>query len=333
MPELVRIGPNAGGTMNSRKPDRRDLLVGAFAAAAASSFFPSHADAQQQTEVRWSSGTEPPKTRAPVNATDCHFHIYDPSFPIASYAKLKPPPASVADYKALQRRIGTTRCVLILPSTYGTNNDPYLALLPQLGGRERARMVGVVNTSVTDQELRKMHDAGVRGIRFNLAPPGATTLEMIEPLARRVEPMGWNCQINAPADQIVAAQEIFLRVPSRLVFDHLAHVPNVGSPSHQLVRRLIDKGNTWVKLSGAYADSKSGPPEYADRLAVAQDFARAAPERVVWGSDWPHPTEPVNKKPDDAVLFDLLAVWVPDETARHRVLVENPASLYDFPPG
>jgi predicted TIM-barrel fold metal-dependent hydrolase len=198
---------------------------------------------------------------------------------------------------------------------------------------DRARMVGVVNPPVTDQELRQMHDAGVRGIRFNLSPPGATTLDMIEPLAKRIEPMGWHCQINAPADQIVGAQDIFLRVPGRLVFDHLAHAPDVDSPSYQLVRRLIDKGNTWIKLSGAYGDTKSGPPEYADRLAVAQGYARAAPERVVWGSDWPHPSEAADKKPNDAVLFDLLAVWVPDEAARHRVLVENPAKLYDFPAG
>ena len=237
------------------------------------------------------------------------------------------------DYQALQRRIGTTRCVVILPSTYGTDNTHYLALLPQLGGKDRARMVGVVNTSVTDQELRQMHDAGVRGIRFNLSPPGATTLDMIEPLAKRIEPMGWHCQINAPAEQILAAQEIFLRVPGRLVFDHLAHAPDVNGPNYQLMRRLLDKGNTWVKLSGAYADTKSGPPEYADRVAVAQGYARAAPERVIWGSDWPHPSEAVDKKPNDAVLFDLLAVWVPDEAARHRVLVENPAKLYDFPAG
>lgn len=232
-----------------------------------------------------------------------------------------------------QHRIGTTRCVVILPSTYGTDNSHYLALLPQLGGKERARMVGVVNTSVTDQELRQMHDAGVRGIRFNLSPPGATTIDMIEPLAKRIELMGWHCQINMPADQIVAAQEVFLRVPGRLVFDHLAHAPDVNGPAYQLIRRLIDKGNTWVKLSGAYADTKSGPPQYADRLAVAQGYAKAAPERVVWGSDWPHPSEPADKKPDDAVLFDLLAVWVPDEAARHKVLVDNPAKLYDFPAG
>ena len=318
--------------MNTLMPARRGLLRGVLAAAAASTMKLSAVQAQQ-AEVRWSAGTELPKTKAPANATDCHFHIYNSSFPIAPYATLKPPPASVDDYHALQHRIGTTRCVVILPSTYGTDNSHYLALLPQLGGKERARMVGVVNTSVTDQELRQMHDAGVRGIRFNLAPPGATTIDMIEPLAKRIELMGWHCQINMPADQIVAAQEVFLRVPGRLVFDHLAHAPDVNGPAYQLIRRLIDKGNTWVKLSGAYADTKSGPPQYADRLAVAQGYAKAAPERVVWGSDWPHPSEPADKKPDDAVLFDLLAVWVPDEAARHKVLVDNPAKLYDFPAG
>jgi D-galactarolactone isomerase len=318
--------------MTTPLPGRRDLLCGALAAAAATTTKLSAVQAQQ-AQVRWSAGTELPKTKAPANATDCHFHIYDSSFPIAPYATLKPPPASVDDYHALQHRIGTTRCVVILPSTYGTDNSHYLALLPQLGGKERARMVGVVNTSVTDQELRQMHDAGVRGIRFNLSPPGATTIDMIEPLAKRIELMGWHCQINMPADQIVAAQEVFLRVPGRLVFDHLAHAPDVNGPAYQLIRRLIDKGNTWVKLSGAYADTKSGPPQYADRLAVAQGYAKAAAERVVWGSDWPHPSEPADKKPDDAVLFDLLAVWVPNEAARHKVLVDNPAKLYDFPAG
>jgi D-galactarolactone isomerase len=315
--------------MNRTIPDRRVLLRGALAAAVAP-LVPANAQPQP---VPFSSGTEPPKIKIPPNATDCHFHIYQASFPVAPYATLKPPPASVQDYQALQRRIGTTRCVLIQPSTYGTDNRAYLALLPELGGKDRVRMVGVVNTSVTDQELRAMHDAGVRGIRFNLAPPGATTLDMIEPLAQRIEPMGWHCQINAPSDQIAAAADLFLRVPGRLVFDHLAHAPDVNSATYQLVQRLIDKGNTWVKLSGAYADSKSGPPEYADRLAVAQGYARAAPERVVWGSDWPHPTSPVDNKPNDAVLLDLLAVWVPGEAARHKVLVENPTRLYDFPTG
>jgi predicted TIM-barrel fold metal-dependent hydrolase len=118
-----------------------------------------------------------------------------------------------------------------------------------------------------------------------------------------------------------------------VVFDHLAHIPEPKGINHPLfaqVRALIDKGKTWVKLSGAYADTKVGPPTYADSTAVAQAYAKAAPERCVWGSDWPHPSER-EKKPDDAVLFDLLLVWAPDEKVRHRILVENPEVLYDYP--
>jgi D-galactarolactone isomerase len=179
-----------------------------------------------------------------------------------------------------------------------------------------------------------MHAAGVRGIRFNLALAGATSLEMLEPLSRRVDALGWHCQINMPGDQILAAQDVFLRIPGKLVFDHLAHIPEPEGPNSglfTLMRRLLDKGNVWVKLSGAYADTKVGPPTYADSSAVAKAYVQAAPQRLVWGSDWPHPTEPMDKKPNDAALFDLLTGWVPDAVMRHRVLVENPAELYDFP--
>jgi predicted TIM-barrel fold metal-dependent hydrolase len=320
--------------MTVAQPARRDVLRTTLAAGAvAASGLLGHAKAQQAGQVRWSSGTEPPKLKAPADATDCHFHLYDSSFPIAPYATLKPPPASVDDYQALRQRLGVTRGVLIQPSTYGTDNRPYLGLLPKLG-TDRTRMVAVVNTSVSDAELQEMHAAGVRGIRFNLAPPGATTIDMLEPLSRRVGPMGWHCQINMPGTQILAAQDLFMRIPGKLVFDHLAHVPEpdgVNSPVFVLIRKLLDKGNAWVKLSGAYADTKLGPPTYADSTAVAKAYVQAAPQRLVWGSDWPHPTEAADKKPDDAVLFDLLAEWVPDEATRHRVLVENPAELYDFP--
>jgi D-galactarolactone isomerase len=320
--------------MMGRMPSRRDMLrttIGLLAGATVGSTA-GEADAQQPGQVRWSSGSEAPKLHAPPNATDCHFHIYDASFQIAPYATLKPQEASVDDLLALRRRLGITRGVVILPSTYGTDNHNYIALLPRLGS-DRTRMVGVVNTSVTDAELHDMHAAGVRGIRFNLAPAGATTLDMLEPLSRRVDAMGWHCQINMPGAQILAAQEVFLRIPGKLVFDHLAHVPEpegVNSPVFALMRRLLDKGNVWIKLSGAYADTKVGPPAYADSTAVAKAYVQAAPQRLVWGSDWPHPTEAADKKPDDAVLFDLLGEWAPDEPTRHRILVENPAELYDF---
>ncbi|MBV9748892.1 MAG: amidohydrolase family protein [Acetobacteraceae bacterium] len=288
--------------------------------------------AAAQHPVRYSSGTEAATLPAPAGATDCHFHIYDNRYSPAP-GGLPAPDASPDDYRALQARIGTTRGVVIQPSLYGVDNRPTLEGMAALGPNFRA--VAVVNTAVTDQELRRMHQLGVRGIRFNLAQAGATTLDMLEPLSRRVDALGWHCQVNMPGDKIAAAADTFLRVRGKLVFDHLAHCPQpagVESETFKLIRRLLDQGNTWVKLSGLYADSKLGPPSYSDTVAVARAFAAAAPTRVVWGSDWPHPTERLDNKPDDALLFDLLATVMPDESARKRVLVDNPAELYGFPP-
>jgi predicted TIM-barrel fold metal-dependent hydrolase len=198
------------------------------------------------------------------------------------------------------------------------------------------RAVAVVNTSVTDEELKRMHDLGVRGIRFNLVQQGATTLDMLEPLSKRVAAMGWHCQVHMLGAKILEAADTFLKIKGRLVFDHLARCPEpegAASETFKLMRKLLDQGNTWVKLSGLYMDTKVGPPTYSDSVAVARAFATAAPTRVVWGSDWPHPTQKLDDKPNDAILFDLLAACVPDEAARKRVLVDNPADLYDFPKG
>lgn len=308
---------------------RSRMLAGAAAPIAEA----APARTRQRQTVRWSAGDEPPRTRAPANATDCHFHIYDDRFPVAANATLRPLEAGIADFQALQARLGTSRCVLVQPSAYGTDNEAYLGVVRQLDA-ERTRMVAVVDTSVTDQELRRMHEAGVRGIRFNLVQAGATTQEMVEPLSRRVAEMGWHCQMHMLGDQIAAAGDLFARLPSGIVFDHRARLPQpagVDHPAFAVIRRLLDGGKTWVKLSGAYMDTKSGPPGYADSGVVAKALYAANPQRMVWGSDWPHPTEPADGKPDGAVLFDLLAAWAPDEAARHRVLVENPAELYGFP--
>ncbi len=309
--------------------NRREVLK--VASAALIAVHARRADAQQ---VKWSMGSEVPKLKAPANATDCHHHIYNAKYPVDPRATLRPGDALVEDYRALQKRIGTTRNVLVQPSTYGTDNRGHLEALAAFG--PGARMVAVVDDSVSTEELKRLHGLGVRGIRFNLAQAGATTPEMIEPLSKRINDMGWHIQINAPAVKIMEIMPILERVPSRIVFDHLAHIPQPDGVSHPLyakVRALMDKGHTWVKLSGAYADTKVGPPTYADSSAVARAYAKAMPERCVWGSDWPHPSEQSKHLPDDAVLFDLLADWVPDEKVRHRVLVENAATLYDFPKG
>jgi len=319
--------------MNDSGIGRRDMLqrTGGLVAGAMVGFGSGLASAQQT--ARYSTGASVAKTKAPPNATDCHFHIYDNRFPPAP-GGLPAADALPDDYRMLQKRTGTTRGVVIQPSLFGIDNRPTLEGMAALGPNFRA--VAVVNTSITDAELKKMHDLGVRGIRFNLAQAGATTIDMVEPLSQRVSAMGWHCQVNMPGDKIVATAETWMKVKGTLVFDHLAHCPEpqgVQSETFKVMRRLIEKGNTWVKLSGFYADTKVGPPTYSDSVAVATAFAKLAPDRMVWGSDWPHPTEKMDNKPDDALLFDLLAVCVPDEATRKRVLVDNPAQLYDFPKG
>ena len=286
---------------------------------------------QTKQAVPWSAGTEPPKLKAPPNACDCHMHIYDSRFPVAPNAKLRPPNASVDAYRLFQKRIGATRNVVVTPSTYGTDNSCTLDAMAKLGAT--AYGVAVVDTSVADADLKRLNDLGIRGIRFNLVHSGATTIDMLEPLSKRVNDLGWHVEIQMLGGQIVETADLLQRLPSPIVFDHMARLPEpagVDHPAFALVLKLIEKGRTWVKLSGAYADSRTGPPAYADVSKVAQAYVKASPERMVWGSDWPHPTEKADAKPDDAVLFDLLADWAPDETMRNRILVDNPAALYRF---
>jgi D-galactarolactone isomerase len=309
---------------------RRVVLQGAGCAALAAATGIATKNVRAQQAVPYSAGTEAPKLKAPAGATDCHMHIYDSRFPIAPTATLRPPDAHVDDYRLLQQRIGTERNVIVTPSTYGTDNRCTLDAMRTIGSR--ARGVAVVDTSVTDTALKEMAAAGIRGVRFNLVQAGATTVEMIEPLSKRVHELGWHIQLHMLGDKIVEIAGVLQRLPSPVVFDHLGRLPQpqgVDHPAFRVVADLVEKGRAWVKLSGAYIDSKSGPPAYADTTKVAQAYAKLAPERLVWGSDWPHPTE--KTKPDDAVLFDLLAEWVPSEAARQRILRDNPATLYDFP--
>jgi predicted TIM-barrel fold metal-dependent hydrolase len=309
---------------------RRLVLQGAGCATLVAATSIGTKEARAQQAVPYSAGTEAPKLKAPAGATDCHMHIYDSRFPVAPTATLRPPDAHVDDYRLLQMRIGTERNVIVTPSTYGTDNRCTLDAMRTIGSR--ARGVAVVDTSVSDAALKEMATAGVRGIRFNLVQAGATTVEMLEPLSKRVNELGWHVQIHMLGDKIVEIADVLQRLPSPIVFDHLGRIPQpqgVDHPAFGIIADLIDKGRAWVKLSGAYIDTKSGPPAYADTSKVAQAYAKLAPERLVWGSDWPHPTE--KTKPDDAVLFDLLAEWVPSEAARQRILRDNPATLYDFP--
>ena len=233
-----------------------------------------------------------------------------------------------------QKRIGTTRAVVVTPRNYATDNRATLYAIGQLGAAE-ARGVAVLHPTVTDIELNRLHKAGVRGIRFSLGEPASAvvTPAMIEPLAKRVAELGWHVQFNMSGNQIVELADVLRSVPSQMVFDHMANPPlpaGIRHPSHGIVRGLIDKGRAWVKLSGAYSNSQIGPPFYPEATAIARVFIEAVPERLVWGSDWPHPSLPEDHKPDDATLFDLLTEWAPREATRDRILVRNPEALYGF---
>ena len=276
-----------------------------------------------------SSGTALPRLKAPPNAADCHIHIYDPRF---APSDAKPANATAADYRLLQKRIGTTRVVIVTPRNYRTDNSVTLDGISQLG-IANARGVAVVRTDVTDAELKKLDQGGIRGLRFTVGNPetAVVSIDMIEPLSKRIAELGWHVQLNMEADQIVENAAMLRRLPSQIVFDHLGKLPPGEGTRHAaypVIRELLDARRAWLKISGAYLNTKVGPPDYPEATQVAREYVKAAPERLVWGSDWPHPTP--HSSPDDAVLFDLLLQWAPDEAIRNRILVNNPEGLYGF---
>lgn len=280
-----------------------------------------------------SSGTSRPRIKAPRDSCDSHIHIYDPRFKMKWPQLRAVANASADDYRKLQARIGTERVVVVQPAAYGTDNAVTLDAIGRLG-RDKARGIAVVHPSVTDTELLAMGRAGICGLRFTLHEPrtAITSADMIEPLAHRVSRLGWHVQLHVRAEQIVEMELMINRLPGTLVFDHMGRMPLPIGPRHPamaIVKRLVDRGQAWVKLSGPYLESQTGGPRYADAKPVAREFVEYAPQRCVWGSDWPHPTEPTTK-PDDAALLDLLQEWVPREEARHAILVDNPGTLYGF---
>lgn len=300
----------------SRSVSRRDVLAGASAAALTLS---SPAFAKADFSV-------------PDGACDCHFHIYDPRFPYAPNAQLKPPFSTVGDYRRLvQQRLGVSRGVVVTPSTYATDNRVTTDALAQLAGV--ARGVAVVHADVAESELKALHAAGVRGARIQFGRGTIVTAEEVEPLAKRIAPMGWHMQFNMPGADYLALGPVLLRLPCPIVFDHLAHVAmpdGLKSEHYKLVRRIMDTGRGWVKLSSPYTDSVIGPPDYPDTSELARDYIKHNPERMLWATNWPYPDR--DGKEDPLALLNILQSWAPSAQMRHRILVENPEKLYGFDP-
>ncbi len=274
-----------------------------------------------------------PRLKAPTGACDTHMHIYEDRFPIAPTALLKPPQATVADYRKLQQRLGLSRTVVVQPSTYGADNSCTLEAMAALGAN--ARGVAVVDTSVTNVELERLTKAGMRGIRFHMLPGGALPWDILETMAARVNEFGWHVQLQLDGRDLPDREAMLKRLPGTLVIDHVGKFLEPVKPDHPGFRtlcRLVDGGRTWVKLSAAYEVSKKGPPTYDDVGALAKALVKLAPERMVWASNWPHPSVSKAAAPDDAELLDTLLDWAPDDATRRRILADNPAALYGFEP-
>ena len=210
-------------------------------------------------------------------------HIYDPArFPMPPNPRAAPTNATVEDYRLLQKRIGTTRVVIVQPRNYATDNRVTLYAISQLG--PNARGVAVVTPAITDAELKAFHAGGIRGIRFSLADPSsrAVTPDMVEPLAKRVADLGWHVQFNVDGEMIDEMAAMLRRLPTPMVFDHLAHPPlpaGIDHSSHKIVRELIDKGRTWVKALGRLFEQQDRPAVlpggHQDRAGVRQGGAGA----------------------------------------------------------
>ena len=272
----------------------------------------------------------PPRLKAPPGTTDTHMHIYDSRYPTAGTAAFTPPDALVANYLKVRARLGIERTVVVQPSTYGTDNRCMLDAIAALGPSTRG--VVVVDQSVSDAELDWMTKIGVRGIRFHMMEGGALPWDILEPMAARVGNFGWHVQLQLDGRKLPEREALLKRLPGTLVVDHVGKfmepVPT-DHPAFRVLLKLVESGRTYVKLSAPYNWSKSGPPNYSDVGRLATALANAAPERMLWATNWPHPM-PNTPVPDDAWVLDMMLEWIPDDAMRHKTFVDNPARLYGF---
>lgn len=286
----------------------------------------------------------------PSGACDCHTHVFGPpdAYPWAADRDYTPGPAGVEDLLALQHRLRLDRVVIVHPSPYGTDNRRTLDALRRLGPA-RARGVAVIDPAMTDADLRDMHEAGVRGARIVLEAKGrhdpAVAGPMLRTVTERIAPLGWHLQTYTRLPVIEALRDQLSALPVPLVFDHFARADvatGPAQPGFAALLSLVGVGKAWVKLSAPHRISKR--PDLATDLAdvapVARVLIAANPERMLWGSDWPHtgggrgPRNPAVTEPfnpiDDGQVLDRLAEWAGDDATLHRILVGNPGHLYRF---
>ena len=273
-----------------------------------------------------------PRLLAPPGSWDCHIHVLDPRFPTVADVVYRPPVATAADYRTVQHRLGLERVLVIQSSTHGTDHACLLDAIQQLG--PGARGVAMVDAAVTDAKLARLTQGGIRGARCLMTPGGVLSWDDVPGLAARIQHFGWHTNLQMRGNTFPERFDTVRALPDPVVIDHLGLFSRPVEPDHpevQALLRLLDTGRIWVKLSAPYGGGKMGPPPFTAAWPLARALIRHAPERMLWGSDWPHTfmTEVYKLPPGDAAtLLDLLLDWTDDEAVRHRILVDNPDALF-----
>lgn len=265
----------------------------------------------------------------PQGACNVHLHIIDPRFP--NDGKAAAQIGTVEMYRKVADELHLDRAVFVQAKPFACDNTCLLDAIQKFG-RKNCVGIAVVSNEVEDAELKRLDEGGVKGLRFSVWNPNNAVVSFDDclPLSKRVYDFGWNMQLHMSARQLAERADIIRQIPGKVVIDHMGRMdPHLGinDPALAVLFSLIDKGNVWVKLSGPYLNTVKGFP-WDDCHELAVTIAKYAPERVVWGSDYPHVTEKV--KPEEAFITNMIADWLPDEKARKLALVTNPEELYGF---
>lgn len=277
-----------------------------------------------------------PKIALPKGSIDTHVHVFEKRYPLSPGRGYNPPDSTLADLKHLHATLGIERVVFTQPSVYGTDNSAILDGMNALNAERpnRARCVVAIDMAISDRELAALDAAGARGVRLNTDNKGGMPIGLneISRLEARIKPFGWHIEWLFPGKDILELMPVFTAHTVPMSIAHFAYQPasaGVRAPGFQALLELVKRGNTWVKISGANRVSATDLPPYDDVKPMAQALIEAAPDRIMWGTDWPHPNKYM-VNPNDGDLVDAFGDWVGDEAMRRRIMVDNPAKFYRF---
>jgi 2-pyrone-4,6-dicarboxylate lactonase len=263
-------------------------------------------------------------------------HVFARGYALSPDRGYTPPDATLADLRHLHRTLGVDRVVFTQPSIYGTDNSAILDGMAALNADapNSARGVVAVKGDVTDKELEAFDKRGIRGIRLNTDNKGGMPIELkdVPKLAARIKPLGWHFEWLFPGKDIIELMPTFKALTIPMSIGHFAYQPataGVKAPGFQALLELMRAGNTWMKISGANRVSETDLPPYDDVKPLAEALIQAAPERIMWGTDWPHPNKYL-VNPNDGDLVDAFGDWVSDDTMRHKIMVDTPAKFFRF---